>query len=146
MINRMYKFSSGISEQEKSQKIREIKFIMKQYPQLNINTKAYFDEDGNYVITVFEPSFIEKLKASLKKQDKKQNDEKQQLINWLEDKIKENEGIIQMSMGSLNEEFFDRKVQEEIREKLRSVIKECENKIDAFQEVLDFVNKGGKDE
>ncbi len=75
MINRMYKFSSGISEQEKSQKIREIKFIMKQYPQLNINTKAYFDEDGNYVITVFEPSFIERLKISFKKQDKKQNDE-----------------------------------------------------------------------
>ena len=72
MIKRMYKFPSGISEAQKNQKIREIKEIMTQYPELNRDTEAYFDDDGNYVISVIEPSFIEKLKISLKKGNTKQ--------------------------------------------------------------------------
>lgn len=67
MINRMYKFKSTISPEQKSEKIKEIKEIIKRYPELNRNTSAYFEDDGTYVISVFEPTFIEKLRGSYKK-------------------------------------------------------------------------------
>ena len=57
----------------------------------------------------------------------KLNAEKQQLISFLEDKIK--------------------KSKKKIKENLdRTDYLECLNKKIAYQEVLDFVNKGGKDE
>ncbi len=53
--------------------------------------------------------------------------EKQQLINWLEDKIREiEEKIKDLNYNEI--EYYD------------------EVRIDIYQEVLDFVNKGGKDE
>lgn len=72
MIKRMYKFPSGISMEEKNRKIREIKEKITQYPELNKDTEAYFDENGTYVISVIEPTFIEKLKMSLKKDKEEQ--------------------------------------------------------------------------
>ena len=86
MINRMYKFRSGISQEEKSRKIREIKEIMKQYPELNQNTQAYFDDEGTYVINVFEPTFMDKLRVSLKKQNKKMIQDEHLYNNYQEGK------------------------------------------------------------
>ena len=66
----------------------------------------------------------------LKQWKEHKNNEKQQLISFLEDKIKEYDEKI----NAFYETYFD---------------KNCpnlESKLEAFQEVLDFVNKGGKDE
>ena len=65
MIIRMYKFPIGISIEERNRRIREIKEKIAQYPDLNKDTEAYYENDGTYVITVREPSFIEKLKMSV---------------------------------------------------------------------------------
>ena len=58
---------------------------------------------------------------------KKQNGEKQLLINYLKDEQLKNKDIIKMVIGDKDKEYY-------------------EGKIDTYQEVLDFVNKGGKDE
>ena len=60
---------------------------------------------------------------------KKQYEEKQQLINWLEDKIKEKNDVLERLEGT-----------DSIR------ISILQSQLKAFQEVLDFVDKGGKDD
>ena len=76
---------------------------------------------------------------------KKLFNEKQQLISFLEDKIKECDMIMQMSIDSLNDKFADKKDEENVRRTLKITIREYEIEIKAYQEVLDFVNKGGKE-
>ena len=60
---------------------------------------------------------------------KKQYEEKQQLISFLEDKIKE------------YKEYIDTYK----KEKIGNCKLYCEAKLFVYQEVLDFVNKGGKE-
>ena len=75
----------------------------------------------------------------------KMKNEKQQLINWLEDKIKKCDVFMQMCMNSLNKKYTDKKDEEIVKMTLKITIRECEIEIKALQEVLDFINKGGKE-
>ena len=84
-------------------------------------------------------------KESWRKETLQLRKEKQQLISFLEDKIKKCDVIMQMSIDSLNDKFADKKDEENVRRTLKITIRECEIEIKAFQEILDFV-RGGKNE
>ena len=67
--------------------------------------------------------------------------EKQQLISFLENKIKECDEIIKKAES----DFQELKVTLFASKNMKDLIKQCNFSKQLFQEVLDFVNKGGKE-
>ena len=72
--------------------------------------------------------------------------EKQQLISFLEDKIRKNKNVKEMDIDSLNDKFADEKTEKKIKQILENGIKECDIEMKTYKEVLNFIKKGDKDE
>ncbi len=86
--------------------------------------KPYYEPTLETIEKLTPNDLIEMLNPELIKLNKQYENEKQQLISWLEDKIKEYEVV----PADINELDYNCLV----------------GKYIAFQEVLDFVNEGGK--
>ena len=92
-----------------------------------IENKPYYEPTLETIEKLTPNDLIEMLNPELIKLNKQYENEKQQLIKFLEDKIKESEEKIK-GLNYNEIEYYD------------------EVKIDIYQEVLDFVNIGDKDE
>ena len=97
------------------------------YYEPTIKTSRKEDEDSVYSIKFY----------TLNRQIEQLQNEKQQLISFLEEKIKENvdrREELAKNIGYGDEYDFG-----------LNILK-ITNKLQAYREVLDFINKGGKDE
>ena len=92
-----------------------------------IENKPYYEPTLETIEKLTPNDLIEMLNPELVKLNKQYENEKEQLIKFLENKIKEIKKENKTN-GLINEIYFYN-----------------ETKIDTFQEVLDFVNKGGKE-
>ena len=94
--------------------------------------KPYYEPTFETIEKLTPNDLIEMLNPELIKLNRQYENEKQQLITWLEDKIREyklNILNLKNNIGTTYEE-----------------IGKYKGNLQAFQEVLDFINKGGNNE